>query len=194
MRLLLVILIIALSGCATHGPDGWYDKVDVTIPIGHGADEFTNKYELGYQEYLASVDPKALEWPVDKEVAYRVLAITDEFAGTDIGHGGGGVSFQSDCLNALIREDDAADIFNSLVERGALPGQLYAMCGLYLTDRRRFNELAPRYRFKEAIVSEYSGCVASEVEVAELFSRIANGAYPRDFLFAEPGGGGVFGD
>ncbi|MEX0777954.1 MAG: hypothetical protein WD042_19805 [Phycisphaeraceae bacterium] len=171
---------LVVCGCASQPPEVWYDGVDTVVPQlsepGIAID--------GFREYLNGLGPQRLRPPIQREIAYRILAITPEFSGTAIGIAPA-PSLQSHCINALLYEPDSAEVFEALRHRGTLAGQLYALCGLYLCDRQHFNALVPRYRAMDATVTAFTGgCVGDATSVRDIVADIESGYWPRAFVWA----------
>ena len=59
----------------------------------------------------------------------------------------------------LLREPGADRAFKNLLEHATLPGQLYALCGLYSTDSSNFLLMVQRYRHVTTPVEMQSGCI-----------------------------------
>jgi hypothetical protein len=59
----------------------------------------------------------------------------------------------------LLSEPGADRAFKNLLEHATLPGQLYALCGLYSTDSSYFLLVVQRYRHVTTPVETQSGCI-----------------------------------
>src|SRR5688572_24080014 len=89
--------------------------------------------------------PSAPRSSAAREEAIRVLETAETFAGPSVGIAGR-TSDQACAFAVLVDEPDAADIFRGLLTRARVAGQLYALCGLYLTDASGFARAVEPYR------------------------------------------------
>lgn len=84
-------------------------------------------------------------------------------------------------LICILRRPDAADVLVELTEEAAKAGQLFALTGLYLADRKRFQQLAPRFATDKSTITFVDGELISERTVADIVTIIARGHYPDRF-------------
>lgn len=70
--------------------------------------------------------------------------------------------------NVLLKEMAADAAFKELLARATLPGQLYALCGLFFTDNSFFQRSVEKYRHSESTVSTQFGCIVSTWKVSDL--------------------------
>jgi hypothetical protein len=99
--------------------------------------------------------------------AYENLLVATQFE--DIVLGSAAVpSKLVEAYNVLLNEPAADLAFKQLLERGTLPGQLYALCGLWFTDNLFFRSAIEKYRNSEKWVGMLSGCLGGGTSVAAL--------------------------
>ncbi|WP_395748349.1 hypothetical protein [Prosthecobacter sp.] len=99
--------------------------------------------------------------------AFRVLKEADKFYDSAVGFAGTTPevvrSFQ-----ILLKEEDADAAFKVLLQEATLPGQLYALCGLWFTDQAAFKLGVARYSASTLKVPAMMGCVVADEQVSEL--------------------------
>ena len=126
---------------------------------------------------------------MDRVAAMDTLLHTDTFADEQVGYEQA-VSRQVEAFRVLLEQPDAAEAFASLLERGGTAGQLYALCGLYVTDRERFDKASPQYIKSDQFVRRAAGGLVWTSPVADVVGRsqldgsgrdIVGGGYPRAF-------------
>ncbi|NNE66725.1 MAG: hypothetical protein HKN33_09160 [Pyrinomonadaceae bacterium] len=78
-----------------------------------------------------------------------------QFEDAKIGYAGV-LSEYARSLEILLNEDGA--VLKSLLENGTLTGKLYALCGLFYTDKAFFDSKLPDFRDSSKIVGMTSGC------------------------------------
>ena len=78
----------------------------------------------------------------------------------------------------LLAQPDAAAALGELLKRGRVAGQLYALCGLYLTDRALFDRKMPRFLNRNEEVWRTYGCTVLSRPVREVAPHIASGFWP----------------
>ena len=96
----------------------------------------------------------------------------------DRGGFGNGIVAPTRAFAVLLAEPDAAAAFGELLKRGRLAGQLYALCGLYLTNRPLFDRNMPRFQNRNGEVRRFYGCLLLAQPVGEIAPHIANGYWP----------------
>ena len=69
----------------------------------------------------------------EAEEAFERLSAARSFS--DGWNGWGKPTWQAFAFDTLFGLDHAASLFEQLVENGELPGQLFGLCGLYLTSK-----------------------------------------------------------
>lgn len=90
----------------------------------------------------------------------------------------------------LSKEPLADKAFKHLLKEATLAGQLYALCGLYFTDRDFFTKAVEKYRNSDETVENMSGCMTFPVKIKDLVDRkgdklyrdIIGGGYPEGFM------------
>ena len=104
---------------------------------------------------------------MNAQTAYHVLVQAEGFRGPMVGFG----AQIPEAVRALLRlldEPDAAASFKRLLEEANLPGQLYALCGLYYVDHGTFLEVVEPYRHRSDQVMTQSGCIVGCMRVSEI--------------------------
>jgi hypothetical protein len=126
---------------------------------------------------IRSLRPEAL-------LAYDVLEKAEIFDGPNyLGYFDNAAAFR------VIRKEPHADaIFKSLLRRGNVAGQMYALCGLYFTDHKKFESLIHKYEVRTDMVIVYMGDAGEEVPVGRLVKsrsplavRIKRGQTPEEW-------------
>jgi hypothetical protein len=77
----------------------------------------------------------------------------------------------SDSIHAfrrLVKAKEAKEIFSNLLKEATPEGQLYAMCGLFFTDKDTFKSALAIYENSEQKLSRHEGCVTFTETVGEL--------------------------
>lgn len=104
---------------------------------------------------------------VEGQKAYRTILAAERFEDKAIGYG----AVRSKLVEAycvLLKEPAADAAFKSLLEHATLPGQLYALCGLYFTDPNSFRSAAEKFRHSEERADTLSGCIGGLRAVSTL--------------------------
>ena len=112
--------------------------------------------------------------------AYDLLLTTDVFASAAVGIAGS-VSQQVEAFREILDADQAEQLFVSLQTDGQVAGQLYGVCGLYLTNKQKFDEVIPVYQHNQDSVTTFFGCIMSSTGVAELVPSVEDGSLPLSF-------------
>jgi hypothetical protein len=121
----------------------------------------------------------ALPRPITREGALQFLLETRWFSDTAGGWGGDETTEQTFAFAALLAEPDAPAAFEELLKRGRLAGQLYGLCGLYLTNRPLFDRHVPRFLHRDESVQGLYGCVVTPRSLRAVAPEIASGLWPR---------------
>jgi hypothetical protein len=108
--------------------------------------------------------------PVSRAEAIAILETTDTFAGTGVGIAGQRSS-QACAFATLIRQPDAAALFQDLLAKGKTAGQLYALSGLYFADPPAFRAAVEPYRGRTDLVNTFFGCIQGGQAVGTLVER-----------------------
>ncbi len=73
-----------------------------------------------------------------------------------------------EAYNVLLKEPSADAAFKLLLEKATLPGQLYALCGLWFVDNTFFRLAVEKYKNSDEWVGMVSGCLVREISIAKL--------------------------
>jgi hypothetical protein len=111
--------------------------------------------------------------------AYLTLLRADRFAVGPIG-AAARISRPERALAVLLRER-ATDMFLDLLEHATLPGQLYALLGLSVSDYGEIGELLAKYRQRTDEVQTQTACLGSLQPVRNVVARIEDGTYSIQF-------------
>ncbi len=108
-----------------------------------------------------------LKLSAEGQRAYETLLVAKQFEDKALG-----VAAESSKLveayNAILKEPTADAAFKSLLEKATLPGQLYALCGLWFTDNAFFRTAVENYRRSDKWVGTQFGCIIGGSPVASL--------------------------
>jgi hypothetical protein len=99
--------------------------------------------------------------------AYQVLLKAERFEEGPVGYAAQDSKLVV-ALSTLSNESLAGEAFKELLKSATLPGQLYALCGLYYADHPFFLEVIENYKNIQEIVETQSGCIISGESVREL--------------------------
>jgi len=87
----------------------------------------------------------------------------------DIAVGDGGeMPDEVQAFRVLISRQDAPGRFQIILKQGSTAGQLYALCGLYLSDQRAFKNAVASYRTRKDVVETMEGCCVDKRPIKEL--------------------------
>jgi hypothetical protein len=79
----------------------------------------------------------------------------------------------------LVKQPDAPQAFVDLAHRGTTEGKLYGLCGLYLSDRRKFAQALPRFtNSNESATIAMGGCIIAPEPLPKIVEGITHGDYP----------------
>ncbi|HUN80985.1 MAG TPA: hypothetical protein VMV81_05680 [Phycisphaerae bacterium] len=135
----------------TQPNTGWHQRI-TAAPRPQGSPQNTNLSEPLITRFHGGVAG------ISREQAFEFLLNTDVFAASKVGFGME-TPEQVVAFRKLLAEPDAAEVFNDLVYRARLAGQMYALCGLRITDRPTFDRLVERYRSSDEMVRSIEGCI-----------------------------------
>jgi hypothetical protein len=99
--------------------------------------------------------------------AYDTLVVAKRFEGVAIGIDG----HDSELVKAyreLLKQPLADEAFKSLLKKATLPGQLYALCGVYYTDHSFFLTVIEEYKNRGDYVEVMFGCLGGRMPVSEI--------------------------
>ena len=108
-----------------------------------------------------------LKLSAEGQQAYETLLVAKEFEGKALGYSGS-PSKLVEAYNIILKETSADAAFKSLLEKATLPGQLYALCGLWFTDNAFFRTTVENYRRSDKWVGTQFGCIIGGMPIAEL--------------------------
>ena len=90
--------------------------------------------------------------------AYHTLLVARRFENKTIGYAGD-PSKLVEAYNILLKEESGAEAFKALLSKATAAGQLYALCGLYITDSSFFYWSVYRFKQSKDIVDTLSDCI-----------------------------------
>jgi hypothetical protein len=99
--------------------------------------------------------------------AYNTLLNAQSFESTHIG-AAGSFSKLAESLGILQKEKNADEALKALLKNATLPGQLYALCGIFYTDYDFFAKEVENYKSNQELIQDVSGCMISQRKVAEI--------------------------
>lgn len=119
--------------------------------------------------------------------AYDTLLVAQSFESEFIGYGGAPSKLVA-AYNVILNEPAADWAFKTLLGRATLPGKLYSLCGLFLTDNLFFRKAIEPYRNNREKVDTLFGCLGGPMRVSELVEAknpiIVDIKHPNDSLQA----------
>jgi hypothetical protein len=99
--------------------------------------------------------------------AYDILVVAKRFEGEFIGYD----EYPSELVKAyreLLKQPQADVAFKSLLKEATLPGQLYALCGVYYTDHSFFLTVIEEYKNRRDYVMTLFGCIGGYIRVSKI--------------------------
>jgi hypothetical protein len=99
--------------------------------------------------------------------AYDTLVVAKRFEGGAIGIDGHD-SMLVKAYRELLKQPQADVAFKSLLKEATLPGQLYALCGVYYTDHSFFLTVIEEYKNRGDHVEVMFGCLGGGMPVSEI--------------------------
>jgi hypothetical protein len=110
-----------------------------------------------------------------REVAFTILLKTNTLTTESVG-AGGKIPAHAYALRTLLRQPDARDAFLDLLSRARYPaGEMWALCGLRLTDPEAFEErVGPFLDSRDAVNTQF-GCIGMERPVKQVAEHIRRG-------------------
>ena len=115
---------------------------------------------------------------MDVQEAYEVILTTDRFSGSHVGYSGATPNTVH-AFRTLAQSPSGGQLFRQLLVAATLPGQLYALAGIYLDDDEAFRRAISPYLQKSELVDTLFGCIWDQQQVRELAQLIAQGELPR---------------
>lgn len=110
----------------------------------------------------------------DQAKNYEVIKNAPEFCATAVGVAGSTPAVVY-AFRDLIADPAADAAFKSLLTEAKLPGQLYALCGLWFTDPLAFKTEVEKFRSMKGEVRMVDGCEIAPQRVSELVESKAPG-------------------
>jgi hypothetical protein len=99
--------------------------------------------------------------------AYDTLVVAKRFEDVAIGYAGD-LSVLVKAFRELLKQPQADVAFKSLLKEATLPGQLYALCGVYYTDHSFFLTVIKDYKNRSDYVMTLFGCLGGDIPVSEI--------------------------
>jgi hypothetical protein len=121
----------------------------------------------------APLDPLAL--------ATAILRASDRFSSTAVGYAG---TTPNEVLawRVIFHSANRDQVFTELLATASVPGQLYALTGLWFADSRDFARAAEQLRHVGGTVQTVRSCIISTELVASVVTQIEGGDWSREFL------------
>jgi hypothetical protein len=85
-------------------------------------------------------------------------------------------------LCKLMKRENASDVLEELYIKGRTAGKLYALVGLHIADKAKFNKLAPELREDSSMVDTQGGCIVYIDKVQDIVEAIDGGLYDEEIL------------
>jgi hypothetical protein len=102
---------------------------------------------------------------------YEGIRTTDVFKDSRVGYAGETPKEVHE-FRCILKQPDASKIFSELLSQSRLPGKLYALSGLYLTDRHNFENVVRAHEKNKSEVTAMFGCIVMSIEFAALLKQI----------------------
>ena len=83
-------------------------------------------------------------------------------------------------FRCILKRPDARTIFDQLLNEATLAGKLYALSGLYITDKTYFENIVGKYRLNTTEVMTMYGCVIAPEKLSYVLKEIENGNLPKE--------------
>ena len=99
--------------------------------------------------------------------AYDTLVVAKRFEDVAIGPDGS-LSVLVRAYRELLKQPQADAAFKSLLKEATLPGQLYALCGVYYTDHSFFLTVIEEYKNRSDYVETLFGCIGGDIRVSKI--------------------------
>ena len=113
------------------------------------------------------------------QAEYQALLTADTFMGASVGFGG--ITPETVlAFRTLLEHSQGNKYFELLLSRASLPGQLYGLAGIYLTDPQALPEAAQPYLNSSAEVPVIFGCIGGSMAVKDLADQIIDGTLPTE--------------
>ena len=82
----------------------------------------------------------------------------------------------------LLKNTEAVKLFQGVFDEGNDEAKMYALCGLRMLDRPRFQEMVESLRESDQPVNLISGCSEQSFPVKEVVRKIEDGFYDHYFM------------
>jgi len=118
-------------------------------------------------------------------LAARILRDADRFTSAAVGPG----AIMSTYALAwrVVAQSSAPDsVFRAILATGSRPGKLYALAGLFLTDRATYARSSFYERLQGGQVLTQMGCIVGEQQVTSILDGMDRGEWTREFLTGRP--------
>jgi hypothetical protein len=124
---------------------------------------------------------------VEGKKAFDTLLSANQFEDKANGYAGE-PSKLVEAFNVLLNEPMADTAFKKVLEKATLPGQLYALCGLWFTDNAYFRSAVESYRFSDQRVMTLFGCIGGAASVSNLIEdknpAVIDINHPKESLYS----------
>ena len=114
------------------------------------------------------------------QAAYQTLLAAKQFEADAIGYAAQPSNLVA-AYRSLLKEAPADGAFKALLDRATPAGQLYALCGIYWTDRAFFLSVVDKHRSRSDYVKTQFGCIGGRQPASGIIRGIENGSYPDAF-------------
>jgi len=110
---------------------------------------------------------------------YQAIRNAGMFKNSAVGYGG---ITPDEVLEfrCILKRHDARAIFDQLLNETTLSGKLYALSGLYITDKTYFENIIGKYRLNTTDVMTMYGCVIAPDKFSNVLKEIENGNLPQE--------------
>jgi hypothetical protein len=135
----------------------WYERID-----DYSDEHVRRELDEADAPLLLSIDQ-----PLSRETAFALLLRSEVFTSTAVGDGGQ-TPIHVFAFRRLLERPDAREVFADLLRRGRPAGQLFALCGLFLTDRDAFDREVQPFRSDAREVMFLRGCIMDSKPVHEV--------------------------
>ena len=134
--------------------------ISAQIQVKPTDDDYRNKC-------LKSTVLDSLNLSAEGRAAVRALIKAERFETGYVGFAGTPSSYIEN-FKTILSEPDAAELFEYVFDEATPAGKLYAVSGLYLTDKDAFRGAAEKMKKSGATVQVLNGCLMSDELVAKI--------------------------
>ena len=114
----------------------------------------------------------------DDTAVCSILRAAPRFAAGPVSYAGV-ISREEAALHNLLSEPNPSGDLRRLLSEATLAGQLYALWGLAIADKRNFRKLSEKYIAVDSEVDTMNGCIVGRERVSSIVKRIRAGEYGR---------------